>query len=412
MTEKKIILKNSIVDVLILVYNEHMQKYFTTGQFAKLANVSVRTIRYYDKEGLLKPSFIMENGYRKYSEQDFIRLQRIISLKQLGFSLDEIKMMEQTNDRKTLDESLHMQIELLDKRIKHSQLLKDSLIQTRHMLNQDDKNFDWNKIVELIQMSTQEEKIIEHYRDARHLSIRIRLHDHYSVNPIGWFPWLYSQIDFSHVNRLLEVGCGSGELWKQQAIDVQNREIFLSDISDGMIENARSNLGEKFSYMVFDAAKIPFKQEYFDAVIANHMLFYLNDIEQGIEEIARVLKLHGILYCSTYGRSHMKEISDLVKGFDKRITLSDNVLSDIFGLEYGDEILRKYFRNIEKRMYEDELIVDDAQALYEYIMSCHGNQRELLSDHMDEFKQYIQEKIRKDGPIHITKEAGMFICHK
>ena len=71
-----------------------MKSYFTTGQFARLANVTERTIRYYDKQGLLKPSFIMENGYRKYSEDDFIRLQRIISLKQLGFSLNEIKMMD------------------------------------------------------------------------------------------------------------------------------------------------------------------------------------------------------------------------------------------------------------------------------------------------------------------------------
>ena len=58
-----------------------MKKYFTTGQFAKLANVSERTIRYYDKEGLLKPTFIMGNGYRKYSEEDFMKIQRIISLK-------------------------------------------------------------------------------------------------------------------------------------------------------------------------------------------------------------------------------------------------------------------------------------------------------------------------------------------
>ena len=48
--------------------------YYKTGQFAKLANVSERTIRYYDKIGLLKPSFVMENGYRQYSDLDLLKL--------------------------------------------------------------------------------------------------------------------------------------------------------------------------------------------------------------------------------------------------------------------------------------------------------------------------------------------------
>ena len=64
--------------------------YYKTGKFAKLANVSERTIRYYDKIGLLKPSFVMENGYRQYSDLDLLKLQKILSLKHLGFSIEEI----------------------------------------------------------------------------------------------------------------------------------------------------------------------------------------------------------------------------------------------------------------------------------------------------------------------------------
>ncbi|WP_303395382.1 MerR family transcriptional regulator, partial [Amedibacillus dolichus] len=148
-----------------------MKSYFTTGQFARLANVTERTIRYYDKQGLLKPSFIMENGYRKYSEDDFIRLQRIISLKQLGFSLNEIKMMDIDTNHTAMEESLQLQIDLLDKKIRHAQLLKDSLVQTKQLLRQG--SFTWDKMVSVLQLNTEEEKIIEHYRDERHLSIRI-----------------------------------------------------------------------------------------------------------------------------------------------------------------------------------------------------------------------------------------------
>ena len=49
-----------------------MEKYYTTGQFAKMAGVTLRTIRYYDKIGLLKPSHILDNGYRQYCNKDLI----------------------------------------------------------------------------------------------------------------------------------------------------------------------------------------------------------------------------------------------------------------------------------------------------------------------------------------------------
>ena len=67
-----------------------MEKLYSTGEFAKIAGVTIRTIRYYDKIGLLKPTKVLNNGYRRYCNNDLITLQKIVSLKQLGFSLEEI----------------------------------------------------------------------------------------------------------------------------------------------------------------------------------------------------------------------------------------------------------------------------------------------------------------------------------
>lgn len=64
---------------------------YTVNQIAKIAGVSVRTLHYYDAIGLLKPSFIKENGYRYYEEKELIRLQQILFFKELDFSLEKIK---------------------------------------------------------------------------------------------------------------------------------------------------------------------------------------------------------------------------------------------------------------------------------------------------------------------------------
>ena len=379
--------------------------YYKTGEFARLANVSERTIRYYDKIGLLKPSFGMENGYRQYSDLDLLKLQKILSLKHLGFSIEEIfpMVMDSTN----LKESFELQIDLIEDKISHLQSLKDALKRA----SQSD-NLSWNMILSLVQLSNEETNIIEQYKNAKNLNDRISLHEKYSTNSQGWFNWLFEKIDFSKVNRLLELGCGNGKLWQENKIDLRNREIFLSDISEGMVEEVRNKLGSDFNCIVADAEKIPFKDAYFDSIIANHVLFYLNDLNQGLKEIRRVLRPNGDLYCSTYGSRHMKEITDIVQNFDSRINLSNHSLYDVFGLENGESILKQYFTSVQRMDYQDSLEITESKPLIDYIMSCHGNQNEILGPRLSEFKEYIEELLQKDGKIVVTKQAGLFLCVK
>lgn len=72
-------------------YRAIPQGFMTVGEVAKKMGVTVRTLQYYDKEGLLSPSAESEGGRRLYTDKDLIRLHQIISLKSLGFSLDDIK---------------------------------------------------------------------------------------------------------------------------------------------------------------------------------------------------------------------------------------------------------------------------------------------------------------------------------
>jgi MerR family transcriptional regulator, thiopeptide resistance regulator len=64
---------------------------FKVGDLAKQTGVSVRTLHYYEQIGLLSPSHRTDAGYRVYSEEDVMRLQQIVSLRQIGFSLDQIR---------------------------------------------------------------------------------------------------------------------------------------------------------------------------------------------------------------------------------------------------------------------------------------------------------------------------------
>lgn len=393
-----------------------MASYYTTGEFARMAHVTIRTIRYYDKQGILKPSFVNEAGYRMYSDEDFLRLQKILSLKYLGFSLKEIANMTIHDTTPDIVKSMEMQVKLVEKKIDNLHQMEKALKNTLQVVEKT-KQVDWNEILNLIHLTDMEKTLVEQYKNGENLNIRIALHERYSSNKQGWFSWLYRQVDFSGVKRLLEVGCGNGQLWQNASSeDLQGKEIILTDLSDGMIQDAAVNIGQElakyFRFRNMDCQAIAYPNAYFDRVIANHVLFYVKNIGKALAEISRTLTDDGIFYCSTYGSNHMKEITELVQEFDPRITLSEVALYRIFGLDNGQKLLETKFSSVDMRMYEDGLWVDNPEPLLDYILSCHGNQVELLHHRRQEFKVFLEEKIKKKGGIAITKEAGIFICRK
>lgn len=397
------------------------QGYYTSGQFAKMAHISVRTIRYYDKQNILKPSLVNESGARFYTDEDFVRLQQILLLKYLGFSLDEIRNMTvEESDSQMLRNSLKLQQKLVRDQIEQMQLVEQAIEDTTIALEQN-QEIDWSQMLNLIHLTNMESSLQSQYQNATNINARVRLHRDYSVNQQGWFPWVYEQCGFSDGCKILEIGCGNGALWVENYSYLpKNVKIVLNDISEGMLRDTRRELEQiqmehpegfaKIQFKSFDCHEIPLKENSFDYVIANHVLFYCDDLEKVFSEIRRVLKPQGTLICSSYGSKHMREITDLVQGFQKSITLSADKLYERFGLENGEEQLRPYFSHIEKRMYEDSLVVDKAEPLIEYILSCHGNQNQYIVNRYKDFRSYVERKTKRG--FRITKEAGIFICKK
>lgn len=398
----------------------HKEGFYSSGEFAKKANVTVRTIRYYDKQDILKPSYLTESGARFYTDSDFTRLQQILLLKYLGFSLEDIKNMTiGASDYNILINSLHLQLKLIQDKIAQMQLVKNAIEETTYEIEKN-KSVDWSNMLSLIHLTNMESSLNMQYQNAGNISARIKLHSMFSVNRQGWFDWIYDICNVHAKMKILELGCGGGQLWSdnkeslQRAAEGGNINITVTDISEGIVNDAKRNVGNiegvRFNYDVVDCEDIPYSDNEFDLVIANHVLFYCKDINKALKEINRVLKTGGRLVCATYGARHMQEINWLVQGFDKRIVLAADRLYDKFGLENGRDILSSYFTNVEKKLYDDYLMVDKSEPLIEYILSCHGNQNQYLLNRYSDFKAFINKKLSK--PMRITKEAGVFNCEK
>ena len=95
---------------------------YTTGEIAKLAGVSVRTVQFYDRKGILPPSQLSEGGRRLYSQEDLGKLQHICLWKTMGLSLDAIKgILESQNADKVLELLLEQQAKALEEDIQDRQ---------------------------------------------------------------------------------------------------------------------------------------------------------------------------------------------------------------------------------------------------------------------------------------------------
>ena len=245
------------------------------------------------------------------------------------------------------------------------------------------------------------------YAVPKGLDTRRSFHEKYSVNRQGYGAWLVSNYDIRAGMTVLEIGCGTGSIWLGRENLISGcRKFILTDLSEGMLETAKKNLGERdnMEYRKADIQDLPFMNETFDVVIANSMLYHVPDIGKGLREVRRVLKKGGVFYCATFGEHNFTD--RLAEWF--RLSGEDFRPNHNFTMQNGKDILSRSFADITPVFYEDSLHVTEAEDLVEYLRSLAS-----FKAVMDLPVQKIREIIREhtaDGAVDLPKEYGMFIC--
>ena len=88
---------------------------YSIGTFSKLTKTTIAALRFYDKEGLLKPAYTdSKSGYRYYLSSQLVTVQKILSLRQIGIPIEQIKIMINTNDEQYLDFETKVKITTAD----------------------------------------------------------------------------------------------------------------------------------------------------------------------------------------------------------------------------------------------------------------------------------------------------------
>jgi ubiquinone/menaquinone biosynthesis C-methylase UbiE len=253
------------------------------------------------------------------------------------------------------------------------------------------------------------------YKDSSNLGARIQLHKLFSTNTHDLHRWLFELMlaTFGSQARILEVGCGRGDLWAANVDRIPaGWQITLTDFSQGMLDDARKQIGaaaENFDMRVADIQELPFENATFDGVIANFMLYHVPDRTKGIGELRRVLKPQGSLHAATLGKQHMWEYQELLRQFAPQVSMGAQHVDQTFGLENGAEQLSASFGDVQFIQYDCDLAVTDAAPMMDYVSSMVMG-KEVLDEQREAMRVHLNQAIADKGYFFIRKASGTFVA--
>ena len=261
------------------------------------------------------------------------------------------------------------------------------------------------------------------YRDASKINARIALHERFGTNARGLQRWVFDHFDLPEDAGILDVGCGPGRLWTENLDRLAEGWIItLADASPGMVAEVEASLGAdgRFGFRVADVQQLPFGDERFDAVVANHMLYHVPNRPRALSEISRVLRPDGPLYATTNSRQTQLEMGWMQRILDPSHPTEGFLASHLaFSLENGAGQLSPWFSEVALRRYEDALAVTEAKPLVDYLLSgsaadaaARGACADEYSRRVSELVERLEQELALRGTIRITKDAGLFVARK
>jgi len=280
------------------------------------------------------------------------------------------------------------------------------------------------------------------YRDPAKLGAREELHRRFRVTPLHMADWELDLVDLSRIEQALDAGCGTGDFLLPLArrLVPQGASVIALDLAAGSLSQAQARVqaeGLPVDCILGDVEALPFDDHAFDLVLANYFLYHVPDLDHAIAELRRVLRPGGTLLAATNGQDHMHELWQLVEQALFRLGVSPQRVTALlahgraagalsFRLDNGAHWLHRSFTDVHLERYPDELHVTEVEPLVAYLLSLWVVEQMLAgatasddalamhsfeqSQVVESLRHIVQERIRVEGMVRISKETGAFVA--
>jgi SAM-dependent methyltransferase len=252
------------------------------------------------------------------------------------------------------------------------------------------------------------------YSDAAKLNARIKFWQHYGEPRNIAFKRYFDRFQAPSTANVLDLGCGPAHFWQwglENDRVPQKWTITLTDLSPGMIDEARRNVSgfdREFTFDTADVCDLQFDDASFDMVTANYMLYHARSQSQALAEISRVLKPGGRLYAATNSINHITEFLDLQEKFAIDDSQQENVglAHAAFTLENGEAMIEEHFSSVDIVWDNSICEATDPQIVIDFAMSM-----DAIIDEPS-LEEAVKAEIASKGHFAVTRSSGVFIAQK
>lgn len=256
------------------------------------------------------------------------------------------------------------------------------------------------------------------YHTDKQLNIRYQVHQEYSFPKINFNAWALDRIAWRGDERVLDIGCGPGVYQTLLAQKQPNVEYFGADFSLGILANHA--LPQALSQA--DVQALPFADNSFDLVMANHMLYHVPNIAQALQEIRRVLRPDGVLMAATNSITHVPQFYELFRRALLVLASPNQTLtlplpaSHTFTLESGTRQLARVFYGVVRYDLPGEFIFAEIDPVLHYLNSLRPMLEPQIPESIawDSVMMIVREQIKNQltyaGKLVVNKLSGVLIA--
>ncbi|MCY4073421.1 MAG: methyltransferase domain-containing protein [Chloroflexi bacterium] len=267
--------------------------------------------------------------------------------------------------------------------------------------------------------SAQAEGIRRYYETDAYLRIEDETHAKYAVPKCDFVNWTLDTLAWQTDDTVLDIGCGRGNHYSQLVDRAPDITYYALDLSPFMLLN---HPAESDRLALGDALQLPYADGSFDVVMANHVLYHLDNIDRGLDEIKRVLRPGGKMLATTNSIHNLPELQVLFRR--AIVLLSANgahvhpptLPSDSFALENGTRILARHFYAVVRHDLPGQLIFDDIDPAMDYLDSMRDLRQHSLPEDVDWddmmliMRQQISQLIELMGKLELNIVSGALVA--
>ena len=392
-----------------------MKEKMTSGEIAREAGVSQKTLRVYDEKGLLKPVGYSEGNYKLYDKSSLMILEKIIALKHVGFSLEEIKSNLENEDEESISDTLKKQLELMESKIyemqKAAQCIKVALARI-------DENPDWDDVADVIKKME-----ISQGQDERRWYAET-----HAADGIEWYEKIFDSMEFGNGDTVLDLGISYGLLYRKnwdrmpEKLTVDGYDIHES-WADNLDEDLRENrelvpdgmkIQVHFSNLEEEETWKEIRKKKYSRVMAHYFMAYMSDMEAVMKNVADVLAEGGFFSVTYLGIGSENDFWENLldeMGIDKAFAIKKR--KSIYDRQSAfEEQLAKYFSRVDPVVLPGPLRYDDSEELFNRMLKRFDQASKFLNDHKEKIIEFFDKKIEKDGHIILDSDSTFYHCYK